>query len=49
MIISYQGLQSFKVQFGETVLAFDPISKKSEFKTGNFDICGARMDAGGRI
>lgn len=36
MIISYQGAQSFKVQFGDTVLAFDPVSKKSEFKAGNF-------------
>jgi L-ascorbate metabolism protein UlaG (beta-lactamase superfamily) len=36
MIISYQGAQSFKVQFGDTVLAFDPVSKKSEFKANNF-------------
>jgi len=36
MIISYQGVQSFKVQFGDTVLAFDPVSKKSEFKANNF-------------
>jgi L-ascorbate metabolism protein UlaG (beta-lactamase superfamily) len=36
MIISYQGVQSFKVQFGDTVLAFDPVSKKSKFKTNNF-------------
>ena len=36
MIISYQGVQSFKVQFGDTVLAFDPVSKKSEFRAGNF-------------
>jgi L-ascorbate metabolism protein UlaG (beta-lactamase superfamily) len=36
MIISYQGAQSFRVQFGDTVLAFDPISKASKFKTGNF-------------
>ena len=36
MIISYQGAQSFRVQFGDTVLAFDPVSKKSKFKTGNF-------------
>jgi L-ascorbate metabolism protein UlaG (beta-lactamase superfamily) len=35
MIISYQGAQSFRVQFGDTVLAFDPISKKSKFKAGN--------------
>ena len=36
MIISYQGVQSFKVQFGNTVLAFDPVSKSSKFKTGSF-------------
>lgn len=36
MIISYQGAQSFKVQFGDTVLAFDPVSKKSNFKVSNF-------------
>jgi len=36
MIISYQGAQSFKVQFGDTVLAFDPISKASKLKTGSF-------------
>jgi len=36
MIISYQGAQSFKAQFGDTVLAFDPVSKKSKFKANNF-------------
>jgi L-ascorbate metabolism protein UlaG (beta-lactamase superfamily) len=36
MIISYQGVQSFRVQFGDTILAFDPVSKKSEFKANNF-------------
>lgn len=36
MIISYQGIQSFKVQFGDTVLAFDPISKESKSKTSSF-------------
>ena len=36
MIISYQGAQSFKVQFGDTVLAFDPVSKKSDYRAGNF-------------
>lgn len=34
MIISYQGAQSFKVQFGDTVLAFDPISKNSRLIGG---------------
>ncbi len=36
MIISYQGVQSFKVQFGDTVLAFDPISKESKHKASSF-------------
>lgn len=36
MIISYQGVQSFKVQFGDTVLAFNPISKASKFKASSF-------------
>lgn len=36
MIITYQGMQSFRVQFGDTVLAFDPISKNSKLKAGNF-------------
>jgi L-ascorbate metabolism protein UlaG (beta-lactamase superfamily) len=36
MIISYQGAQSFRVQFGDTVLAFDPVSKGSKFKANNF-------------
>ena len=36
MIISYHGVQSFKVQFVDTVLAFDPVSKKSKFKANNF-------------
>jgi L-ascorbate metabolism protein UlaG (beta-lactamase superfamily) len=36
MIISYQGVQSFKIQFGDTVLAFDPVSKKSKFRANNF-------------
>lgn len=34
MIITYQGVQSFKVQFGDTVLAFDPISKDSSLVDG---------------
>ena len=36
MIITYFGTQSFKVQFGETILAFDPVSKKSKFPQGRF-------------
>lgn len=33
MVITYQGAQSFKVQLGETILAFNPISKDSKFKS----------------
>lgn len=36
MIITYQGLEFFKVQFGDTILAFNPISKDSKFKNGRF-------------
>ncbi|MEK7642666.1 MAG: MBL fold metallo-hydrolase [Patescibacteria group bacterium] len=36
MIITYHGVQSFRVQFGDTVLAFDPVSKNSENKATNF-------------
>ena len=36
MVITYQGMQSFRVQFGDTVIAFDPISKDSKLKSGSF-------------
>jgi L-ascorbate metabolism protein UlaG (beta-lactamase superfamily) len=36
MVITYQGVQSFKVQFGDTVLAFDPVSKESKHKAASF-------------
>jgi len=36
MIITYQGVQNFKVQFGDTVLAFDPVSKNSKHKASSF-------------
>lgn len=36
MIISYQGVQSFKVQFGDIVLSFDPVSKESKMKSASF-------------
>ena len=36
MIITYQGKQSFRVQFGDMVLAFDPISKDSKLKSSSF-------------
>ncbi len=36
MIVTHYGLQSFKVQFGDTILAFDPISKESKEKESRF-------------
>ncbi|MCR4334689.1 MAG: MBL fold metallo-hydrolase [Patescibacteria group bacterium] len=36
MIITYQGGEFFKVQFGNTTLAFNPISKDSKLKTSRF-------------
>lgn len=36
MVIAYYGASCFKVQSGETVLAFDPPSKDSEFKSPRF-------------
>jgi hypothetical protein len=36
MVISYQGVEFFKVQFGDTILAFNPISKESDFKQTRF-------------
>lgn len=33
MVISYQGAQSFKVSFGDTTLAFNPVAKDSKFET----------------
>lgn len=36
MVITHHGLQSFRVQFGNMVLAFDPISKDSKHKSGSF-------------
>ncbi|MCK4386742.1 MAG: MBL fold metallo-hydrolase [Candidatus Pacebacteria bacterium] len=36
MIITYNGMESFKVQTGNFVLAFNPISKKSKFKPTRF-------------
>lgn len=32
MIISYHGLESFKLQFGDIIIAYNPISKESSFK-----------------
>ncbi|MFA6797257.1 MAG: MBL fold metallo-hydrolase [Candidatus Paceibacterota bacterium] len=36
MIITYQGVEFFKVQFGDTTIAFNPISKESKFKNTRF-------------
>lgn len=36
MVITYYGASCFKVQSGETVLAFNPPSKDSEFKSPRF-------------
>lgn len=36
MVITYHGGQCFKVSFGETTLAFDPISKKSKLSEVKF-------------
>ncbi len=36
MIITYQGVEFFKVQFGDTILAFNPISKESKLKSSRF-------------
>ncbi len=36
MIISYYGGQCFKVSFGDTTLAFNPISKKSKLESAKF-------------
>lgn len=36
MIITYLGGESFKVSFGDTILAFNPISKDSKLKSSKF-------------
>lgn len=36
MIITYLGAAFVKVQFGDTIIAFNPISKDSELKTSKF-------------
>jgi hypothetical protein len=36
MIITYYGSEFFKVQFGDTTLAFNPISKDSKLKPSRF-------------
>lgn len=37
MVITYYGVSCFKIQSGETVIAFDPPSKKSEEKNPRFE------------
>ncbi|MDO8482463.1 MAG: MBL fold metallo-hydrolase [bacterium] len=36
MIITYLGLEAFKIQFGDTVLAVNPVSKESKHKASRF-------------
>lgn len=36
MVITYLGKEFFKLQFGDTVVAFNPPSKDSKFKTSRF-------------
>jgi len=36
MIISYHGMEALKIQFGDTVIAYNPVSKDSKFKAGKF-------------
>lgn len=36
MIITYQGVEFVKIQHGELVLAFNPVSKSSSYKTPRF-------------
>lgn len=36
MVITYHGGQSFKITFGETTLAFDPVSKSSKLPSVKF-------------
>lgn len=46
MIITYQGGEFFKLQFGDTILAFNPISKESKLKSSRFgaDIAFISLD-----
>ncbi len=36
MVISYEGTEFFRIQYGDTVLAFNPVSKASSLKGGRF-------------
>lgn len=46
MVITYHGLECFKVQFGDTVLAFNPPTKKSKHQSVRFgaDVVLASMN-----
>lgn len=41
MVITYHGVQFFKIQYGDKVVALNPVSKDSKFKTSKFgaDLC----------
>lgn len=36
MIVTYYGKQFFKIQLGDTIIAYNPISKDSKYKTSRF-------------
>jgi len=36
MVITYYGLASYKIQFGDTIIAFNPVSKESAYKGSKF-------------
>lgn len=36
MIITYLGLEAFKIQFGDTIIAVNPVSKESKQKSSRF-------------
>jgi len=36
MIITYQGVQSFRIQFGDTIIAYNPVSKESKYPSSSF-------------
>lgn len=36
MVISYLGAEAFKIQYGDIVIAYNPVSKDSKLKSSNF-------------
>lgn len=36
MVISYHGIEALKIQFGDTIIAYNPVSKDSKFKASKF-------------